>query len=196
MRRALITTVGLAGLAATVVPVLAAPAPADEGRTAGVQVTTKLPNGDTLQLEFKALQLSSGPRLVIDSERCDEDGSCITKVYAGDLPAGALTISASDPQAKLATSLDGRDLTISWTPTAAPGAVVSSGTLDGDGSDNFVSEYSGQSADATVSFSGAGCQGSGGVGDGVVVDTASVTGTEVAHPLSALHLPEGTAFRC
>jgi hypothetical protein len=195
MRRALITTVGLAGLAATAWPVLAAPT-ADEGRTAGIQVTTKLPGGETLQLDISASQLSSGPMLVIDSERCDEDGSCVTKTYAGDLPDGALTIASSDAQAKLATTLDGRALAISWTPQAQPGATAGTGTLEGDGPDDFFNGYSGSSADVTVTYDGAGCKGVGGVGDGVVVDTASVSGNEVARPLSALHLPDGTGFSC
>jgi hypothetical protein len=196
MRRALITTVGLAGLAATTVPVFAAPAPADEGRTAGIQVTTRLPGGDTLQLDISAAELSAGPRLVIHAVRCDEDGNCVTQPYAGDLPADALTISASDPQAKLSTTLDGRALTISWKPAADGGYTVGGGTLEGDGPDTFASEYSGTSADTSVSFGGAGCAGVGAVGDGVIVDTASVSGSEVARPLDALHLPDGVAFHC
>jgi hypothetical protein len=196
MRRAFVTGLSLAAAAAAAMPVLAAPSPVDAGRTAGMSLTTKLPDGDSLRLDIYAAELSAGPRLVVDTERCDEDGSCITKTYAGDLPGGALSVAQSDAQARLATTLDGRDLTISWTPTAMPGAVLSTGTLQGDGVDNFVSEYSGASADTTVSYDGLGCHGVGGVGEGVVADTAPVTGTEVAHPLSALHLPEGTAFRC
>jgi hypothetical protein len=196
MRRALITTVGLAGLAATAVPVLASPAPVDQGRAAEMLVTTKLPGGDTLQLEFKAAQLSSGSELVIDTERCDADGSCVTDIYAGDLPADALTISASDPHATLLTTLDGRALAISWKPAADGGYSVGDGTLEGDGPDTFASEFAGTSADSTVTYDGLGCQGTGGVGDGVVLDTASVSGNEVARPLSTLHLPDGTAFRC
>ena len=195
MRRALLTTIGLAGLAATAVPVLAAPAPADEGRTAGMQVTTTLPDGDTLQLEFKAAQLSGGPRLIVDTERCNA-GGCLTDVYAGDLRADTLSISASDPQATLHTTLDGRALTISWKPAADGGYSVGGGTLEGDGPDTFASEYVGTSADTTVTYDGLGCQGVGGVGNGVVLDTASASGTEIAQPLSALHLPDGTAFRC
>lgn len=196
MRRSLITSVGLAGLAATAVPVLAAPAPVDEGRTAGIHLTTKMPDGDTLSLDLSASALSSGSRLIIDTERCDSDGACVTRTYAGDLPAGAFTIASSDAQAKLVTTLAGRDLSISWKPTAQPGAVMSTGTLEGDGTDNFFNEYSGSSADASVGYAGGSCQGVGGVGDGVVVDTAAVSGTEVARPLSALSLPDGTAFRC
>jgi hypothetical protein len=197
MRRALVTSLGLAGVAVAAVPVLAAPgSPVDTGRTAGIQVTTKLPDGDSLQLDIYASELSAGPRLVIDAERCDEDANCATRTYAGDLPGGDLSVSQSDAQARLATTLDGRDLTISWTPTAAPGAVVSSGTLEGDGTDNFFSEYSGASANAAVSYDGLGCKGAGGVGSGVIVDTASVSGTEVARPLSALHLPDGAVLHC
>ena len=194
MRRALITTVGLAGLAATALPVLAAPV--DEGRTAGIQVTTKLPSGDTLRLDISASQLSSGSQLVIDTVRCDEDGSCVTKTYAGNLPTGALTISASNPQAKLVTALDGSPLTISWKPAAGGGYTVGGGTIEGDGQDAYGSEYTGTSADTTVDLAGAGCQGTGGVGDGVVIDTGAVTGGEVARPLSALHLPDGAVLHC
>jgi hypothetical protein len=197
MRRALITTVGLAALAAAAAPVLAAPAPVDEGRTAGIQVTTKLPGGDTLQLDISASELSSGSELVIDTERCDSDGAgCITKTYAGALPAGALTISASDPQARLNTILDGRPLLITWKPQADGGYSAGAGTLEGDGPDTFANEYAGTSADVAVSYDDAGCQGVGGVGDGVVVDTSSVSGTEVARPLGSLNLPAGTTLRC
>ena len=196
MRRALMTTVGLAGLTATAVPVLASPAPIDEGRAAGIRVLAKLPSGDTLQLDISGSQLSSGPRLVVDAVRCDEDNNCTTQTYAGDLPAGALSISESDPQAMLSTTLDGRGLTISWKPSSDGGYTVGGGTLEGDGPDTFASEYTGTSADTTVSYGGLGCQGTGGVGDGVVVDTASVSGGETARPLSALHLPQGIVFRC
>ncbi|HET6818353.1 MAG TPA: hypothetical protein VFH66_14090 [Mycobacteriales bacterium] len=196
MRRALITTLGLAGVAAAAAPVLAAPAPVDEGRTAGMRVVTTLPGGDTLQLDFSGSQLSSGPRLVVDVVRCDPDNNCTTQPYAGDLPAGALSISASDPQATLTTTLDGRPLSISWKPAANGGYTVGGGTLEGDGPDTFASEYTGTSADTSVSYDGTGCHGTGGVGDGVVLDTAPVSGTEVALPLSALRLPDGTAFRC
>jgi len=196
MRRALITSVGLAGIAATAVPVLAAPSPVDEGRTAGIRVLSKLPGGDTLQLDISGSQLSGGPRLVIDAVRCDQDGNCVTQPYAGDLPAGALSIAASDPRARLSTTLDGRELAISWTPASDGGYAVGGGTLEGDGPDTFASEYTGTSADTTVSYGGLGCQGAGGVGDGVVVDTASVSGGETVRPLSALHLPAGVAFRC
>src|SRR5947209_973086 len=176
MRRALLPTLGLAGVAATAVPVLAAPAPADAGRTAGITVTTKLPGGDTLMLEISGSQLSGGPRLVIHAVRCDEDRNCVTTPYAGDLPAGALSISDSDPSASLRTTIDGRALSISWKPSADGGYTVGSGTLEGDGPDTFASEYAGTSADATVSLGDGGCQGTGGVGDGVVVDTAGVSG--------------------
>jgi hypothetical protein len=190
------TAVGLAGLAATAVPVLAAPAPVAEGRTAGIQVTTKLPGGDTLRLDISASDFTTGPRLVIHAVRCDEDGSCVTKAYSGDLPDNALTISPSDPQASLRTTLDGRPLVIVWKPQADGGYSVGGGTLEGDGPDTFASEYAGTSADTAVSYDDLGCQGTGGVGDGIVADTAPVSGSEVARPISSLHLPEGTAFRC
>ena len=196
MRRALMTTVGLAGLAAATVPVLAAPAPVDEGRTAGIQVATKLPDGDTLRLDISGSQLSDGPHLVIDAVRCDDANNCVTQPYAGALPGSGLSISASDPQAALSTALDGRQLTITWKPMANGGYSMGGGTVDGDGPDTFGSEYIGTSADTTVSYDGLGCTGVGGVGTGVVVDTAPVSGSEVALPLSALHLPDGTAFHC
>ncbi|HET7309836.1 MAG TPA: hypothetical protein VFJ17_00760 [Mycobacteriales bacterium] len=196
MRRALITTVGLAGLAATALPVLAAPAPADEGRTAGIQVTTKLPDGDTLRLDISASLLSDGAHLVINTVRCDGANNCVTQPYAGALPGDALSISASDPQAALTTTLSGQQLSISWKPMANGGYSIGGGTLDGDGPDTFATEYMGTSADTSVLYDGLGCTGVGGVGDGVVVDTAPVSGSEVALPLSALHLPDGTAFHC
>ena len=196
MRRALITTVGLAGLAATAVPVLATPTPVDEGRTAGIRVMGTLPDGDSLQLDISGSELSSGPRLVIDAVRCNQDQNCISQPYSGDLPANALSISASDTVASLATTLDGRQLSISWKPAADGGAAVGGGTLEGDGVDNFATEYWGTSAATAVSYDGAGCSGVGEVGDGAVVDTGAATGTEVTRPLSALHLPAGIVFHC
>src|SRR4051794_19019592 len=196
MRRALITTLGLAATAATTVPVLAAPAPVDAGRTAGISVTTELPSGDTLTLEISASQLNAGPRLVIHTVRCDEDRNCVTQPYAADLPDGALSISASDPQARLSTTLDGRPLTITWKPAADGGYTVGGGTLEGDGTDTFASEYSGTSADTTVSYDGLGCQGTGGVGDGIVVGTGAATGGATTRPLGAPQLPEGALVRC
>jgi hypothetical protein len=196
MRRTLVTAVGLAGLAATAVPVLAAPTPVDEGRTAGMQVTTRLPGGDTLRLDISAAELSAGPRLVIQAVRCDDSNACDTQPYAGTLRAGELDIAASDPRATLRTTLDGRPLVITWKPAPDGGYTVGGGTLDGDGQDMFGTEYAGSSTDTTVSFDGIGCQGTGGVGDGAVVDTAPVSGGEAARPLSALHLPEGAALRC
>src|SRR3954447_17662059 len=86
MRKALITTLGLAATAATTVPVLAATAPVDAGRTAAISVTTKLPSGDTLTLEISASQLNAGPRLVTHTVRCDADRNCVTQPYAADLP--------------------------------------------------------------------------------------------------------------
>ena len=120
----------------------------------------------------------------------------MTTPYAGDLPAGALSISSSDPTASLRTTLDGRALVISWKPSAGGGYTVGSGTLEGDGPDTFASEYTGTSADTTVSLGDSGCQGTGGVGDGVVIDTAGASGGSTARPLSALHLPDGLTVHC
>lgn len=196
MRRALVATLGLAGVASATVPVLAAPTPVDEGRTAGIRVLGTLPGGDTLQLDISGSQLSTGPRLIIDAVRCDRNNDCTSQPYAGDLAPGALEISASDTHAALATVLDGRRLSIGWQPAPDGGAAVGGGSLEGDGADDFATEYSGTTATTTVRYDGAGCQGAGEVGDGVVLDTAAVSGSEVALPLSTLQLPDGIVFRC
>jgi hypothetical protein len=197
MRRALITSLGLVAGAAGAVPVLAAPAnPVDAGRTAGISATTKLANGDTLTLAFSAAQLSGGPRLLVDTVRCDEDGNCTSQLYAADLPAGALTIAASDPIADLRSDLDGQALAISWRPQTNGGYTVGSGTIGGDDAGLYGTEYAGTSADTTIDYAGHTCGGTGGVGDGAVVDSGAASGGSEAKPLSALHLPDGAVLRC
>lgn len=198
MRRALLTTLGLAATAATAVPVLAAPDnPADAGRTAGISAQTRLADGDTLTLAISAAQLSGGPRLLVDTVRCDSDGNCTSQLYGADLAEGALTISSSDPVADLKGVLDGLPLTISWRPQTNGGYTVGSGTIGGDDASGvYGTEYAGTSADTTIDFAGHTCEGTGGVGDGAVLDTGAASGGSEAKPLSALHLPDGAVLHC
>ena len=193
MRRALLATFGLAGIAATAAPVLAGPAPADTGRMAGTQLTTALPGGDSLRLEIRAAQLSAGPRLLVFATRCD-DQNCVSHQYGVNLPADALTIDSSAAQAELSVPLDGRRLTVRWRPDGGQGPEAAYGSTDAE--DGTGSQYLGSPAITTVDFDGHTCSGSGGVGQGTVVDLAPVTGDNEPAPLSGLQIPAGTAFRC
>jgi hypothetical protein len=193
MRRALLTTVGLAGLAAATVPVLAAPAPLDAGRMAGTRVTTTLPDGDSLSLEIRAAELSAGPRVLVYSTRCDGD-ACATRQFSASLPASALSIDDSAAKANLSLPLDGRVLVVSWRPTDAQGPEAAYGSTDE--SDGTGSQYLGDAATTTVQYAGHTCTGRGGVGEGAIFDTSTATGDAGPAPLSRLNLPDGTAFRC
>jgi len=192
MRRALISTLALTGAGIGVVPVLAAP-PVDAGSAAGISVDTTLPDGDTLTLDITATQLSSGPHLTVEATRCDRHGNCSTQPYSSALPAGALTISSSS--ARLDTPLDGRSLVVTWT-TNKNGYLIGAGSVDGGGAGAFGTDYAGTMADTIVSYDGHQCTGVGGVGNGVLVDTSGTAGDPQADPVSALRLPDDTAFRC
>ena len=195
MRRVLIATVGLSAVAATAGSVLAAPAPADSGRSASTSFTLPLPDGDSLRLDLSAAQLSQGPSLFVDATRCDADNSCTFDAYTGALSASDLTISPNDATADLSTTLDGRALTISWRPSGN-GEYLSGADVTGQDADAAGSEEIGDVAVASVSYDGSGCTGSGGVGTAITFDTGAVTGGDTRSPLSALHLPAGAQIRC
>src|SRR3954453_18576968 len=120
MRRLVLAAVAGASLAALAAPGIAAPTPADTGRMAGTRGTTVLPDGDTLSLEFRAAQLSAGPRLLVFTTRCDE-GACASRQYAAHLAPNAFTVDDSVAQASLSLTLDGRPLLVRWRPDDAVG---------------------------------------------------------------------------
>lgn len=180
---------GCAGL----VPTLASAAPVDSGRMAAVSVSAVLPSGDTLVLDLRAAQMSAGPQLLIEAQRCDDQG-CVTEAdYLSSLPAAALSIDPSSALARLHTTLDGRDLAIAWRPTN--GTAVSAGYIDGTGSAATGSSYLGDEAAATVQYAGDSVVCTGAVGQGVIEDVA-VGGDEATAPVSALRVPAATTLRC
>ena len=193
MRRGLITTLAIGCAATTALPVLA-DAPADTGRAASMSVTTTLPGGRTLTLDVMAAKLAAGPRLVVDTTTCDDNG-CVADAYAGMLGANDLAIDPSANVARLDTTLAGRQLSIQWHPAAGSGLTVGPGSEVGDSAGLFGSDFVGSSSDATVLYDGFDCSGTGGVGNAVVIN-ASVDGRDEASPLAALDLPDGTVFRC
>jgi hypothetical protein len=193
MRKLLLTAVAAGSLAAAAAPGMAAPSPVDTGRMAGTRVTTALPGGDTLSLEIRAAELSAGPYLLVYTMRCDE-GACASRQYAADLAANALSIDDSAAQARLSVPLDGRLLVVTWRPDGAVGPGAAYGSTDE--SDGTGSQYLGSPAVTSVQYDGHTCAGSGGVGQGTVVDATPVTGDEGAAPLSRLNLPDGAVLRC
>jgi hypothetical protein len=74
--------------------------------------------------------------------------------------------------------------------------VVGGGELQGGGTDATGSQYAGSLADVTVHWGDNTCSGSGGVGTGLVADTAPITGNTTTRPISALRLPDEARVRC
>ena len=195
MTRSLTLALSLGALAATVPSGFAGTPAADAGRFATATVTVALPGGDQLSLGLRAVAGRAGDRLLVSTARCD-DGGCLTGEAAGPLPDGALTIDPSTADATLHVDLDGRPLAVTWRPTGQSTVIV--GGVEAGGSDGSLeaSSYDGAPADVSVAFLGSRCRDTGGVGDGVVIDTSDVTGSPAAKPLARLHLPDGVTLRC
>ena len=194
MRRVLLASVVLCSAGAATAPVLAA-APADAGDAATISVHTPLPDGDTLALEIRPAQLSDGPRLVVETTRCDDDGACIGDSYTGALDAAAFTVDRDAGTARLSTTLDGRALTITWAPPQNGGYEFGSGTVGGSAHGIHAGNFAGESADATVQYGGQHCAGVGGVGTAIYAND----GTDRPAPegsLAELHLPDGIDLHC
>ena len=191
MNRATITAIGLACTAAAV-PALASPAAVDNGRAANTSVSIRLADGETLDLDILAADLSGGPQLSIWTTRCDDAG-CGYGDYAAALPPRALSVDPTTADARLETTLAGRDLVIRWQP--GDGAELGSGHVDGSGSELSGSNFVGNSAVVTVQYAGQTCSGNGGVGeatDAAVDPTESGTAT----PLDRLRIPDDVTLRC
>ena len=187
----------LAALAATVPAALADAPPVDSGRFADATVTLAVPGGDQLSLGLRAVAGREGDRLLVSTARCtDDENSCTTGEAAGPLPDGALTIDPSTADATLHVELDGRPLTVTWQHTDGSTVLFGGTEAGGTGGSLEASSYEGAPADVTVDFLGSRCRGTGGVGDGIVVDTSGVAGSPAAKPLAKLHLPDGVTLRC
>lgn len=195
MTRFLTLALSLGALAAAVPAGFADAPPVDAGRFATASVTLALPDGDQLSLGLRAVTGRAGDRLLVSTARCNDDG-CATGEAAGPLPDGALTIDPSTADATLHADLGGRPLAITWRPTGQSTVVV--GGIEAGGSDGSLeaSSYDGAPADVTIDFLGSRCRDTGGVGDGIVIDTSGVTGSPAAKPLAKLRLPAGVTLRC
>ena len=196
MNRAALNLLALGGVAIAATPVLASPAPVDAGRTAAVRIAATLPENRTLALDIRAEAFSGGPRLTIDAERC-EDNACITRTYISELPAGALSIDASEATAELRTTLAGRPLVIHWQPandntTAVVGGIY----VSGEGGQTAAGDYTGNPATATVDFGDQRCALTGAVGTGFGASVDDPTEPDGLPAVSALHISEGATLRC
>jgi hypothetical protein len=193
-----ITTLALAlGAFAAAVPTgFADSPPVDAGRLATVTVTLALPDGDRLTLDLRALAGQAGDRLLVSTARCEDDGGCLTGERSGDLPDGALTIDPSTADATLHTQLGGQPLAITW--RAIDEGTVLVGGVEAGGRDGSTeaSSYDGAPATVTVDYLGGTCRETGGVGEGVAVDTSAVTGTPATAPLAGLRVRDGAVLAC
>jgi hypothetical protein len=190
MRRSVLATVTAGCLAAAVTPVLAGGNPADTGRFAATGVAVALPDGDTLSIDLRAADLSGGARLIVDAQRCDADGGCSTHLYTADLAGSALSVDPNTATASLSTVIAGLPLTVSWRPDDSKTAEVGGFDASGGGPDTTADEWAGTPALVRVALGDAECSGSGGVGNGVVVDTGG------GLPLARLRLPADPALTC
>jgi hypothetical protein len=199
MRRAVITALTLGGLTAGLLPALAAGQPVNGGPAAGISVTGRTPNGRPLFLSIAGVDLSSGPELVIATQRCFKDGSCAGESYTAALSSHAFTVDPSTDTATLRTTLSGRPLVITWEASGTPasGVEIGSGQIDGWGQADAAGEmWLGQDAKATVSYAGSQCTGDGGVGGAAIADTKPVDGNPTNQPVRSLHLAKGSALHC
>ena len=195
MTRSLTLALALGALAAAVPAGFADDQPVDAGRVATATVNLALPDGDALSLGLRAVAGRAGDQLLVSVARCNDDG-CLTGERAASLPTGSLTIDPATATATLHTGLGGQPLAVTWQPSDRTTAVV--GGVEAGGADGSVeaSWYEGAPAAVVVDYLDKKCSETGGVGDGVVVDTSAATGTPAAQPLAKLHVPDGAALRC
>jgi hypothetical protein len=196
VHRSLLLTVAIAGVATTITAGNAATTPADAGRVAATQVTFALGHGRTLSLEFRAAELSGGDVLRVLAQRCFADGNCLESAYQSPLRATSLTIDANAATAELTATIAGRRLHVQWRPAATQGVVVSSGEMEGNGVSNDGSTYVGDPAAVVVQLDDRTCHGDGAVGNGVLADTGTATGSPSAQDVGALRVPAAAPLTC
>lgn len=194
MRRGLVAALAVGCAATAAVPVLA-DSPVDTGNTAATTVTASLPSGDTLTLDILGEDLSSGPHLVVVARRCNDNGCSSSDEYVSPLDAKDLAIDEFAATARLDATLAGRALSIAWKPAANGGYEIGGGTIAGGPHDVFASSYAGSTTDMIMQWAGTTCDGTGGIGSGMLVDAAFDDAGQLP-PVSALDLPAGTRLRC
>lgn len=185
----------LCALAAAVPAGLADSPPVDEGRFATAAITVALPSGDELSLGLRAIAGRAGDQLLLSTARCDDNG-CATGERAGALPRGALTIDPSTADARLQVNLGGQPLRITWRAIHDGSVVVGGVEAGGAGGSVEASSYEGSPAAVTVDYLGGRCRDTGGVGDGVALDSSDATGTPAAAPLAKMQVPAAATLRC
>lgn len=200
MRRVLVSTLALGGALAGLLPAAAGTGqPVDVGQAAGVSVTGQSPDGQTLQIGITGYELSTGPRLALTIQRCDEDGYCDGENYVSPLTGSDFVVDANATTASLHTTLSGQPLVITWAPSAAagPGAEIGATQLEmWGGADGSAVGWFGRSADATVRYAGVTCSTDGGVGAGTIADTEPIDGNPTTPAVSALRLRSGAPLHC
>jgi hypothetical protein len=186
---------------ALVVPLLLAAAmgpanaaPVSSGRLAAVGFTLPVADQVTLEVEVRAVD-SDTDVVTVAVQRCDPD-CAPARSFEGVLPTGALTVDGEAASARLATTLGGLPLEVTWTPRdGAPSAVVGGITGGGTGEDNGFTSYLGVPAATAVTLPSGACKGRGAVGDAVRVATSDA-GNGGASPLSGLRLRAAGAPTC
>ncbi len=198
MHRAVLLSTAAAAVAATVAPVHAGPAPADAGRVAVATLTFHFTHGRTLSFDLRAGALSGGNTLRVIAQRCSSAGSCDpgTSAYQSALSPAALTIDPNTATADLRTTIAGHALHVRWQPDGTNTAQVGGFEAQGGSLSTSGSEYEGSPALTTVDLDGRTCRGTGGVGTGAFIDTASATGSPDDAPLSELHVPGTAPISC
>jgi hypothetical protein len=188
------TVAVVSGVAA--LPVVADPGPVDTGRMAATSVVAALGDGESIRLDIRAAELSSGPWLRVIRLRCD-DRDCTQRDFAGGLAPDALSIDGSAAQADLSMTLAGRRLLITWAPDDTSTATVGGGEVGGEGLSASGSDYVGSPATVTVQYDGQRCVGRGGVGQAVTAQVSDPTGSDRAgDTLEDLRVPEAFTLRC
>lgn len=154
-----------------------------------------LPHGVRETLDIRGVDESSGPVLLVNVNRCDDNG-CETAGYASQLPPSSLSVDANTPTAHLSTSIGGIPLTIAWRPAAEGGYVVGGGYVQGGGSGPLTSsQYVGSAADAAVVAGDVRCDADGSVGQAVATDIVT-PGSGDVEPVGAIALPAGAELSC
>lgn len=181
--RLLLASTAAALLAASAVPVAAAPV--STTRVARVTFTLAPSPGLSFEVELSA---SSDDRLDVGVMRC-EDGACGSwAYYAGPVPQGSVQVDGAAASGKVDVKVAGLQVLAAWRPQA-PGTVIVSGAHGGGtGDDTTFTAYRVDPADVTLSVDGATCHGRGGVGDEVFVQLPEgAAGDQL--PLQRLRLP-------
>jgi hypothetical protein len=163
-------------------------APVTTGRIAVVRFQLQPSPQVQLDVELSAIASDAGNRLEVSVQQCDGASCGPTSYYAGALPAGEIRIDAKNASGTFRGRVAGRLLALDWTPVP-PGTVVLQGMHGGGTNGDMAFTVSRTDpAAAQVVLDGAGCRGSGSVGDEVRVEAPEGSSGD-SQPLRRLWLP-------